>query len=84
MKNIQIRIKKENMNTTITIKENILDLYSNTFFDCDYKDNKKYINKMIKNLVNVRSKNLSQLTTDFLLKHIQIEIEAMKKRVKKS
>jgi len=77
-KTILIRAKKEGMNTTISIKKSVLDLYSNTFFDVDYVDNKKYINKQIKDLINPESKNLSQLVSKFLLNMVQIEVKRLK------
>lgn len=78
MKNIQIRFKKDNYNTTVTVKQSVLDLYSNTFFDSDYSENKKIINAMIKNLVQPKSKNLSQLVTKFLLDLINERIKELK------
>lgn len=79
MKNIQIRFKKDSINTTITVKECVLNLYSNTFFDEDYIHNKKSINANIKNLVDPQSKNLSQQVTKFLLEMVQLKIDELKK-----
>ena len=77
-KTIQIRAKKEDINTTITIKESVLDLYTNTFFDCDYSEKKTYVNKQIKDWINPNSKNLSQMVTKFLLELVQKEVERLK------
>ncbi len=78
MKNIQIRIRKGEANTTITIKENILNLYSKTFFDIPYKENKKYINKQIRQWVTPGKKDLSQEVTKFILSMIDKRIEELK------
>ncbi len=80
MKNIQIRFKKDTVNTTVTVKECILNLYSNTFFNCNYSEKKKFINAQIKNLINPNTKNLSQEITKFLLKTIQEEINILKNK----
>ena len=79
MKNIQIRFKKDNFNTTVTVKECVLNLYSNVFFDSNYSENQKFINSQIKNLVQPQSKNLSQLVTKFLLEMVQEKVQELKK-----
>lgn len=84
MKNIQIRFKKDRFNTTITVKQCVLDLYSNTFFNSDYSENKKFINSQIKNLVNPESTNFSQLVTKFLLELVQKKVDELKKLEPKS
>ena len=78
MKNVQIRFKKGDINTTITVKESVLNLYSNTFFDKPYNEKKRFINAQIKNLVNPQTKNLSQLVTKFLLDLVQKKIDELK------
>jgi len=78
MKNIQIRFKKDNYNTTVTVKESVLNLYSNAYFDKDYAENKKFINSQIKNLVNPSGTNLSQKVSNFLLKLVQKKIDDLK------
>ncbi len=81
-KNIQIRIKKDNINTTITIKQSVLDLFARVVYNGTYSENKKTINAMIKNLIDPNSKNLSQLTSKFLLGMIGNEVILLQERVK--
>ena len=80
-KTILIRAKKEGINTTISMKKSILDLYSNTFYNSDYEENKKLINKFIKTLIDPNSQNLSQLTAKFLLECVQIEVKRLKDKL---
>jgi len=80
MKNIQIRFKKGTANTTITVKESVLNLYSNTFFDCNYAEKKKFINSQIKNLIDPEADNLSQRVTKFLLETVQEEVKLLKNK----
>ena len=69
MKNIQIKTHK----TTITIKDYLLELYAERYFESSYKDSKKAINKKIRDLISKSvtdkdSKYLSQNITMLLTK----------------
>jgi len=84
MKNITLRIsdKKLNINTTISIKLNILDTYTMAMYGTNYADNKKLVNKMIRTVINPTSKDLSQLASEFLLSMIKEKIEECRKQSK--
>lgn len=65
MKNILIRVP----GSTVSIKDYVLDNYSNEFFNEPYSENKKFINNQIRVLVkgNEQEKNISQEITKFLI-----------------
>jgi len=84
MKTIQIRIKKGNADTTISIKESILNLYSKTFYDKEYKDNKRVINKSIRTWIKPRKKDLSQAVTKLIISMIDKRIEELKEENKQN
>jgi len=78
MKTIRIRVKEGKADTTISIKEGILNLYSKTFWDKEYKDNKKVVNKNIRLWVKPGKKDLSQEVVKLLLCMIDKRIEELK------
>jgi len=82
MKNVTLRIsdKKLNVNTTISIKLNLLDTYTMAMYGTNYEDNKKLVNKMIRTVINPTSKELSQLASEFLLSMIKEKIEECRKK----
>jgi hypothetical protein len=81
-RNIQIGFTINKKKNTISIKESVLNLYSITFFDKNYTDNKKSINKLIKNLIGKEIKNLEGISnkiSKFLLSCVSEEIKRTKK-----
>jgi len=89
MKNVQIRIKytKANgveVNTTATVKDNLLNLYSNAFFGFRYNAVKKEVMKKIRETVledlkdKPIDKNLSQIISSRMMRQIGELIKDLK------
>lgn len=84
-KNIQIGFTIDGKKNTISIKESVLNLYSITFFKKSYKENKKEINKLCKNLIGKNTKNLEGISnklSKFLLSCVEKEVELLKREIK--
>jgi len=84
-KNIQIGFTVEGKKNTISIKESVLNLYSITFFNKSYKENKKTINKLCRNLIGKNVKSLDGISnklSKLLLSCVEKEIELLKRAKK--
>jgi len=85
-RNIQIGFTVDKVKNTISIKESVLDLYSLTVthHQKKYEENKKAINKSIKNIIGAPGAKdiagLSSRVSKFLLSVVSVELEDARKR----
>lgn len=78
MKNVQIRLKE----TTITIKDYILNNFSEEIFKGSYEENKKEVNKFVRLFIDKNSTDTKYLSQEMSKNLTNIVIDKQKEKIK--